>query len=527
MDEMDNRLNNRSFTYTVKLTLWRSLKIFLNGIIIVINFFQPAQRGRLPPLKSDLLKMSAVALSEKVRKGEISAETVIRTYIARINEVNPLINAVVDNRFAEAIKEAQLVDNQLKSGEILTDKPLLGIPFTVKDSIAVKGLIQAAGSVLRKHIIADEDAPAVAAMRNAGAIPIAVTNVPEVLLWWDSNNKLFGRTNNPYDLSRISGGSSGGEAALIASCGSLIGVCSDVGGSIRLPSQCCGTFGHKPTSRYISTKGMFPVSAEPLIDIGVFGPITRYACDLKVAMEAMATSSTSKLNLNKPVDLSQIRIIWTDNEGRNPMTSPADKEIVSSMVKAVKHFEDTYNVKAVKVDFPKLVYATDVWAAAIREKDDRDISELLFPPGYEPNITMEVLRGFCGLSKHSTNILIMAWAQKMLGVEKDTPLYHKYLGIATALKNEIHEALGDNGVLFMPTLPVAAPKHNSAVFYGTDPSYSNIVNVLQTPATHVPMGLNRQGMPIGFQILSLPRNDRLNLAVAEELEKTFGGWVCP
>lgn len=142
----------------------------------------------------------------------------MRSYIKRGLAVNPQINAIIDNRFDDAIKDAIEVDKKVQQelngeasgdGHRVIDLPLLGVPFSVKDSISVKGLKLTAGLIYRKNEVAAEDAEAVSNLRKAGAIPIVITNVPETLLWYDADNKLFGRTNNPYDLSRIPGGSSG------------------------------------------------------------------------------------------------------------------------------------------------------------------------------------------------------------------------------------------------------------------------------------------------------------------------------
>ena len=189
----------------------------------------------------------------------------MQAYVERMNLVQPYINAVVQHRGDEAIEEAKQYDKKIQhelagnppiDGISVLSLPLLGVPFTVKDSISIKGLSLTAGLYARKGVVAEEDAAVVLNLRKAGAIPIAVTNVPEFLLWWDSCNNIYGRTNNPYDKSRIAGGSSGGEAALIAAAGTVCGMGTDIGGSIRIPAFCCGVFGHKPTPFIIPINGM-------------------------------------------------------------------------------------------------------------------------------------------------------------------------------------------------------------------------------------------------------------------------------
>ena len=160
---------------------------------------------------------------------------VIQAFIDRIHEVNPLINAVVADRFHEALEEARGIDKVLDSSElndeksVLMTKPLLGVPVTVKESLACKGFPHSAGLVDRKNTIATKNANVVENLLQAGAIPIAVTNCSELCMWWETANNVYGRTNNPYDTSKIAGGSSGGEGAIISAAGSVCGVGSDVG----------------------------------------------------------------------------------------------------------------------------------------------------------------------------------------------------------------------------------------------------------------------------------------------------------
>lgn len=183
------------------------------------------------------LKLSACAIVQSVKQRKLTCQEIIQAFIDRIHEVNPLLNAVVGDRFIEALEEARHIDEVLDSSEadsyeeksILLNKPLLGVPITVKESLACKGFANSAGLVDRKDTIASKDADVVENLRQAGAIPIAVTNCSELCMWWETANNVYGRTNNPYDTSRIAGGSSGGEGAIISAAGSVCGVGSDVG----------------------------------------------------------------------------------------------------------------------------------------------------------------------------------------------------------------------------------------------------------------------------------------------------------
>lgn len=184
-----------------------------------------------------VLKLTAVNLARNIKKRIVTAEVVVRSYINRIHEVNPILNATVSDRFVEALEEAKEIDRILDSNDnslvgeksSLLQKPLLGVPTTVKESIACKGLPNSCGLVDRRDEIAKQNARVVENLKEAGAITIAVTNCSELCLWWETVNNVYGRTKNPYDTSRIVGGSSGGEGAIIASAGSICGIGSDLG----------------------------------------------------------------------------------------------------------------------------------------------------------------------------------------------------------------------------------------------------------------------------------------------------------
>ena len=176
------------------------------------------------------LKLPATKLAEKIRQFEIGVEELLQVFIERIYAINPSINAVVADRFSDAIGEAKEIDEMLckmnreERDELAATKPFLGVPFTAKESFAVTGLPNSGGLVARQDHIADDDAVVVRRLRCAGAIPMALSNCSELCMWWESANKVYGRTCNPFDFSKIVGGSSGGEGAIIGAGGSVIGI---------------------------------------------------------------------------------------------------------------------------------------------------------------------------------------------------------------------------------------------------------------------------------------------------------------
>src|SRR6204780_6012958 len=227
-------------------------------------------------------------MSERIRAKKLSPVELVDAHLARITRLNPKVHAFVtvdEKRAREQAKSAEAaLSSSAKSNSL---GPLHGVPISIKSSIDVAGLPCECGSILRKGNVPPEDAPLVKRLRAAGAIVLGNTNVPEFLMAWETDNLLYGRTNNPWDLERTPGGSSGGEAAAISAGMSAGGVGSDGGGSIRVPAHFSGICGLKPTPGRIPAAGHFPVSAGPFALLGVLGPMARTVADLKVLFEVM------------------------------------------------------------------------------------------------------------------------------------------------------------------------------------------------------------------------------------------------
>src|SRR5712692_6290072 len=194
---------------------------------------------------SDLTSLSASQIAQQIRNMKTSAVEVVKAHLTRIEKLNPKINAFVHVDHEPALTQARQAETAVTQNQNLG--PLHGVPISIKSSIDVAGMRCEVGTRLRVGYIAKTDAPLVTRLRQAGAIILGATNTPELLMAWETDNLLYGRTNNPWDLSRTAGGSSGGEAAAIASGCSAAGVGSDGGGSIRVPAHFCGICGLKPT----------------------------------------------------------------------------------------------------------------------------------------------------------------------------------------------------------------------------------------------------------------------------------------
>lgn len=250
--------------------------------------------------ETDLAAMSATQLARLIRTRQVSSVEVVRACLSRIDVVNPVINAMVQNRGDAALADARAADNV--RGQDRHDRPLHGVPFTVTDTVEVAGIISTAGTYGRRAFVPAIDATAVARLKAAGAIVLGVTNAPELSQGIGSDNVVYGRTNNPYDPTRNPGGNSGGEAALIAAGGSPLGLGVDAGGGLRIPAHFCGIAGLKPTSGRISRTGHFLAVAGAPERLTQFGPMSRFVEDLFPAFTIMAGGDAGDPNTS-PVSL--------------------------------------------------------------------------------------------------------------------------------------------------------------------------------------------------------------------------------
>src|SRR5581483_770972 len=234
---------------------------------------------------NDLTVLPATEIAQRIREKKNSPVQVVDAHLAKIERLNPQLNAYVHVDAERVRREAHVAESALMYGASLG--PLHGVPISIKSSIDVAGQKCEAGTRLRAGHIPQRDAPLVSRLKQAGAIVLGVTNTPEMLMAWETDNLLYGRTNSPWDLDRTPGGSSGGEAAAIATGMSAAGVGSDGGGSIRVPAHFSGICGLKPTPGRIPSTGHFPESGGPFAFLGVVGPMARTVADLKVLFEVM------------------------------------------------------------------------------------------------------------------------------------------------------------------------------------------------------------------------------------------------
>jgi fatty acid amide hydrolase 2 len=463
-----------------------------------------------------MLTLSASELARRIRAAEVTSRAVVDAHIAQVERANGRLNALVAERFAAAREEADAADERVRAGGELP--PLLGVPCTVKETFALAGMPNTAGLVSRVGRPATEDAITVARVRAAGAIPLGVTNVSELAMWFESDNKVYGRTNNPYDQRRIVGGSSGGEGAAVAAAFAPFGVGSDIGGSIRMPAFFNGVFGHKPTPGLVPNDGQFPVDEDPqMLRYQCTGPLCRRAEDLLPLLRILAGPGASVGG--DDVDLSRLSVVSVESNGA---IAPAP-ELVAAQQRAVASLREL-GARTRVASVPALKRSFDIWGAMLSASRSVPFRTLMAGGG-EFSSTRELALLLRGRSPHTLPALGLAFVERWPDL---LPRRAKRLvAMGRALRDELTAMVGDDGVLLYPSYPTVAPRHNQPLRTPFAFAYTAILNVAELPATQVPLGLDPAGLPLGVQVAAVPGNDHLTIAVARHLEAAFGGWVPP
>lgn len=338
---------------------------------------------------------------------------------------------------------------------------------------------------------------------------------------------MHGRSKNPYDSNRIVGGSSGGEGCLLGAAGSPFGLGSDIGGSIRMPAFFNGVFGHKPSKFIVSNEGQYPIPySEEQRSFLSIGPMSRFATDLKPMLKIIAAENAAKLRLDDPVDFSKLTIYYQEDCGGGHLVSPVDSDITAALNNVVKHFQQTTKAKVQKVKIEKLKKSAPLWFANMKAKGGPGFETQLLNMEGSINCTWELVKWCVGLSHHTLVAIFTAIAERF-GVKYGTPKYQHFVEEKRQLTQEFVDLLGENAVFLYPTHPTPAPYHNEALIRAMNFSYTAVINIMGLPACACPLGLGREGLPIGIQVVANWNQDRLCLAVACELERAFGGWVAP
>jgi fatty acid amide hydrolase 2 len=473
-----------------------------------------------------LLLQSATELARRIRAREVTSREVVDVHIAQVRAVNGTLNAVVRDRFEAARGEARLADERTLREDPAALPPLHGVPCSVKECFAVEGMPQSAGLVARRDVIATTDATTVARMRAAGAIPLGVTNVSELCMWMETNNRVYGRTNNPYDPSRIVGGSSGGEGAIVGAGGVPVGLGSDIGGSIRMPAFFNGVFGHKPTGGLVPSTGQYPVAHGPALRYHTTGPLARRAEDLMPLLRILAgpdgeDAECTAQALGDPgaVDLASLTVLDVEDNGDLPVSDD-----LRAAQRACAEALQRRGAQVERARIDGLKASLDIWGAMVAAAGGPSFASML---GDGPDVAAwrELARWVVRRSPHTLPAIGLALFEN---VPKLAPARaRRAVELGAELYAELDRRIGPRGIMLLPSYPRPAPRHYMPLFPPFQWTYTAILNVMEMPATQVPLGLNRRGLPLGVQVAARRGNDHLTIAVALELERAFGGWVPP
>lgn len=441
-----------------------------------------------------------------IRTKEISSVELVTACIRRIESVNPKLNAVVNFLPDQALDAAHKADAALAGGRSLG--VLHGIPMTLKDSLDTAGIVTTGGTMGRKHYVPDTDATVVSRLKNAGAILLGKTNTPELTLQLETDNLIFGRTNNPYDVSVIPGGSSGGASAIIAAGGSPFDIGTDYGGSIRQPSHFCGIAGIKPTHGRVPRTGhILDYNTGLTESYQTVGPMARQVADLDVLLPIISGPDGKDpyihpvpLYGSASVDVKQLRVgYFTDNSVVTP---------IPEIIQAVKNAVDAVSKRVTSVE----------------EK---------VPQGLER--TEPIWRGIAGadggkvyhdaLKKWGTTDVHLDWIYKLKALS--TGELSDLLLELTRFRHNMMQYMANYDVVICPVNADVAPPHGKARENVIKFGYAYHFNLTGHPCAIVRAGTSDSGLPIGVQVIAKHWREDHALAVAKVIEMELGGWQPP
>jgi len=448
---------------------------------------------------------SAVEQLKLLRNNDISPVELAEEHIRRIERLNPKLNAIVDFN-PDKVRSQAL---KARTGE------LAGLPITIKSSVSVAGYLCEVGSVLRRGDVAEHDAVAVARLRSEGAIILGTTNCPEFLMAYETDNLLHGRTNNPWDLDRTPGGSSGGEAAAIAAGLSAAGLGSDSGGSVRLPAHFSGICTLKPTAGRISPIGHVPACVGPFTRLGAIGPMARSVADVELLFRLVSQPSSfdsvGTTVAYRPVAMSeakQLSIGYFEDDGLVPVSAET-RRAVRSAADALR--QEGFDVKEYRP--ASLEAARKLWEVFFVQCGAMFCGPWI--AGRRGELSPTFL-GFLADSERraplTADSLLQAWAQMDL------------------VRDGLLKEMETFPILLTPVCSMPAFRHGerewtiegTTVEYLDSMRYTQWFNLIGAPAAVVPVAATEAGLPIGVQIAGRPFSDEVVLTVASAVESAFG-----
>lgn len=476
---------------------------------------------------------TATELSDALAKKQVSAVELAEHAIQRIERHDAKINAVCVRDFARALDAARAADASRARGETA---PLLGIPLIVKESFNVAGLPTTWGIPAQKDFHPAEDALAISRVKEAGGVILGKTNVPLGLGDWQSFNDIYGTTNNPYDLTRTPGGSSGGSAAALAAGFGSLSLGSDLAGSLRVPAFHCGIFAHKPTFALVAARGHTPPPFPPLPvdrDMGVIGPMARTAADLSLLLDVIAgpdpleAGKAYRLALPQPRhgELKNFRLLVIDSDPIMPTNS-----VVRAAIDRLAGDLSKAGVKVARESplWPDLTSASHLFVRML-------FSFLAI--GFEPE-------AYAGAVKAAANLpagAVGLQAEQLRGIALSHRDWLLAEGARARLRAQWRALFQHFDAVICPIMPTPAFPHDHSpdqekrrinidgreFSYIDQMAWPGVANLTGLPATGIPLGVSPEGLPIGAQIVGPWLEDRTPLRLAELIEREFGGFVPP
>lgn len=481
--------------------------------------------------QSDLDFASALAAARAIRRGEVSSVELTTRMLERIERFNPQLNAIVILTQNEALARARAADEARARDEWWG--PFHGVPCTVKDTFETAGVRTTAGAPFLSHHVPAKDAAVVARLRAAGAVILGKTNVPLMAGDWQSYNAIFGTTNNPWDVTRTPGGSTGGGAAALAAGLTYLSVGSDIGGSIRVPAHFCGVYGHKPTLNVVPLRGHIPPPPggppSPPPSLPVAGPLARSASDLKAALEVLggpdaeeATAYRWSLPPARGSRLSEYRMGVVLDDPLCPVSSDVG-EVMAEAIEVLRRAGATVGEGWPKGVVPADQYDTYLYLLnsrfAFRLRDDQ-IEEVRQRAANQDG-TYQAKRALARTAPHKHFLAADSRRMAARAVWQEYFHTHDAFLLPTAFVPAFphdHSANVDNRVL---TTPKGPRQYLDLLFWI---SFATLTGL---PATTAPIGLTRDGLPVGLQIIGPYLEDATPIDLAGKLADVIGGFRPP
>jgi amidase len=476
---------------------------------------------------------TARELSQALCAKQVSALELTQDAIARIERHDAGINAICVRDFSRALDAARAADEAIAKREV---GPLTGIPMTVKESYNVAGLPTTWGFVKQRDFMATEDALAVARVKTAGAVILGKTNVPVALGDWQSYNDIYGTTNNPFDLGRTPGGSSGGSAAALAAGYGPLSLGSDIGGSLRAPAHFCGVYAHKPTVALVPSRGHTPPPFPPLpieSDLAVVGPMSRSAGDLSDLLDVIAGPDELEagrgyrlaLPAARHTDIQAFRILVIDTHPLMP-TAASIRAAIERLAEQLAR--SGAKLARESVLLPDLIGSSRLYMRLL----------MSFFAGVSPPEVYERMKlGVANLKPEDMSLV----AERLRGAVLSHRDWVNCDGMRAGLRARWRGLFQEFDAVICPIMPTPAYPHDhspdqrarSIVVDSQDFPYLDqlvwpgVATCPGLPATSIPIGLSPEGLPIGVQIIGPWLEDRTPLKLAELIEKACGGFVPP